>query len=126
VVRYCQDSLYPGGGGQRHDSGYLILHGDAVAVSAIREDAAGRIWDFVGCDLASAKPCEETIDWPFRYALMHHHGLTHIVNTIARRQFGGIITSVQIGRELISNWPVFLAGRFPTSRISSASVPFRK
>jgi hypothetical protein len=43
VVRTVKIVFYPGGGGQRHDSGYLILHGDAVAVSEIREDAAGRI-----------------------------------------------------------------------------------
>ena len=92
-----QTVFYPGGGGQPHDRGHLILHGDAVAVSAIREDAAGRIWHFVGCDLAVGEAVRGTIDWPFRYALMSHHGLMHIVNTIARRQFGGIITGVQIG-----------------------------
>ena len=92
-----QTVFYPGGGGQPHDRGHLILHGDVVAVSAIREDAAGRIWHFVGCDLAVGEAVRGIIDWPFRYALMRHHGLMHVVNAVARRQFGGIITGVQIG-----------------------------
>jgi misacylated tRNA(Ala) deacylase len=92
-----QTVFYPGGGGQPHDRGHSILHGDAVAVSAIREDAAGRIWHFVGCDLAVGEAVRGMIDWPFRYALMRHHGLMHVVNAVARRQFGGILTGVQIG-----------------------------
>ncbi len=92
-----QTVFYPGGGGQPHDHGHLILHGDAIAVSAIREDAAGQIWHFVGRDLAVGEAVRGTIDWPFRHALMRHHGLMHIVNTVARRQFGGSITGVQIG-----------------------------
>lgn len=89
--------FYPGGGGQPHDRGHLILHGDAVAVSALREDAAGRIWHCVGCDPAAGDAVRGTIDWPFRYALMRHHGLMHVVNTVARQHFGGVITGVQIG-----------------------------
>jgi misacylated tRNA(Ala) deacylase len=37
------------------------------------------------------------IDWPFRHALMRHHGLMHVVNTVALRQLGGVITGVQLG-----------------------------
>src|SRR5262245_58073921 len=35
--------------------------------------------------------------WPFRYLLIRHHALMHVVNTLALRQFGGLITGVQIG-----------------------------
>jgi misacylated tRNA(Ala) deacylase len=90
-------AFYPGGGGQPHDRGHLVLHGEAVAVSAIREDATGRIWHCVGCDPAVGEVVRGTIDWPYRYALMRHHGLMHVVNTVARQRFGGVITGVQIG-----------------------------
>jgi misacylated tRNA(Ala) deacylase len=89
--------FYPGGGGQPHDRGQLILRGQAVTVSAVREDAAGRIWHCVGCDPAAGEAVRGGIDWPFRHALMRHHGLMHVVNTIARQQYGGTITGVQIG-----------------------------
>jgi misacylated tRNA(Ala) deacylase len=94
-----QTVFYPGGGGQPHDRGQLILRGGAVAVSAVREDDAGRVWHCVGCEVAAGEAVRGLIDWPFRYALMRHHGLMHVVNTVARQQFGGVITGVQLGPE---------------------------
>ena len=35
--------------------------------------------------------------WPYRHALMRHHGLMHVVNTVARERHGAAITGVQIG-----------------------------
>ncbi len=92
-----QTAFYPGGGGQPHDRGRLIVHGEVAAVSTIREDAAGRIWHFAGCDLAVGEAVQGAIDWAFRYAVMRHHGLMHVVNTVARQRFDGVITGVQIG-----------------------------
>ncbi len=92
-----QTVFFPGGGGQPNDRGHLILRGDAVAISAVREDLAGRIWHQVGCDPVAGEAVRGTIDWPYRYALMRHHGLMHVVNTVARERFGGAITGVQIG-----------------------------
>jgi misacylated tRNA(Ala) deacylase len=90
-------AFHPGGGGQPHDRGHLILRGHPVAVSAIREDETGRLWHRVGCEVPPGEAMRGIIDWQFRYALMRHHGLMHVVNTIARQQFGGAITGVQIG-----------------------------
>jgi misacylated tRNA(Ala) deacylase len=92
-----QTAFYPGGGGQPPDRGQLTLKAGAVAVSAIREDEAGRIWHQVGCHPAPGEAVHGAVDWPFRYALMRHHGLMHVVNAVASRQFGGVITGVQIG-----------------------------
>ncbi|HEY6105416.1 MAG TPA: alanyl-tRNA editing protein [Anaeromyxobacteraceae bacterium] len=94
-----QTAFYPGGGGQPSDRGQLTLKTGTVAVSAIREDEAGVIWHQVGCDPAKGEAVRGAIDWPFRYALMRHHGLMHVVNAVAFRQFGGVITGVQIGPE---------------------------
>jgi len=90
-------AFFPGGGGQPSDRGHLVLRGDTVAVSAVREDVAGRIWHSVGRDLAAGEAVRGAIDWPFRHALMRHHGLMHVVNTVALQRFGGIITGVQLG-----------------------------
>jgi misacylated tRNA(Ala) deacylase len=90
-------AFYPGGGGQPPDRGQLALKGGAVAVSAVREDGGGRVWHQVGFDPAAGEAVRGTIDWPFRYALMRHHGLMHLVNTVARQAFGGVITGVQLG-----------------------------
>jgi misacylated tRNA(Ala) deacylase len=94
-----QTAFFPGGGGQPHDRGHLVLRGEAVAVSSLREDAAGRIWHHVGRNAPPGEAARGSIDWPFRYALMRHHGLLHVVNTVARQRYGGVITGVQIGTE---------------------------
>jgi len=94
-----QTAFHPGGGGQPHDRGRLTARGSDVPVSAVREDEEGRIWHQVGLDLAVRDLVCGAIDWPFRYLLMRHHALMHIVNTVAWRQFGGLITGVQIGAD---------------------------
>jgi misacylated tRNA(Ala) deacylase len=90
-------TFYPGGGGQPADRGQLNLRGETLVVSEVREDDAGRVWHQLGRDLTAGEPVHGAIDWAYRYALMRHHGLMHIVNTVARQQLGGVITGVQIG-----------------------------
>ncbi len=92
-------AFYPGGGGQPPDRGHLLVAGETLAVSAAREDDAGRIWHSVGRELARGAAVRGAVDWGHRYALMRHHGLMHVVNTVARQRFGGVITGVQIGPE---------------------------
>ena len=93
-------AFYPGGGGQPCDRGQLVpSDGQPVAVAQVREDEAGRIWHAVERALAAGERVHGQIDWPYRYALMRHHGLMHLVNTVAGQAFGGIITGVQIGPE---------------------------
>ncbi len=94
-----QTAFYPGGGGQPCDRGHLSLRGETIAVSEVREDAEGRIWHCVGRALEAGETVRGTIDWSFRHALMRHHGLMHVVNTVALQRFGGVITGVQLGPE---------------------------
>jgi len=97
AVALDRTAFYPGGGGQPCDRGHLGLGGEAVAVTAVREDDAGGIWHRVGRDLGAGDTVRGVIDWPYRHALMRHHGLMHVVNTVARDRYGGVITGVQIG-----------------------------
>jgi misacylated tRNA(Ala) deacylase len=89
--------FHPGGGGQPHDRGALVVAAEPLPVSAIREDEAGRLWHVVGRDLAVGAAVRPTLDWPFRHALMRHHALMHVVNTIAFRDFGARMTGTQLG-----------------------------
>ena len=91
--------FFPGGGGQPPDRGQLVVRGEPLAVTSLREDEAGRIWHQVGRELVAGEDVHGAIDWPYRYALMRHHGLMHLVNTVAREKYGGAITGVQIGPE---------------------------
>jgi len=90
-------AFYPGGGGQPGDRGHLVVGGEVVAVSGVREGEDGSVWHDVGRAVPVGEVVSGAIDWPFRYALMRGHGLMHVVNTIALRRFGGAITGVQIG-----------------------------
>jgi misacylated tRNA(Ala) deacylase len=94
-----QTAFHPGGGGQPHDRGELLVAGEPLAIRAIREDDAGALWHSVGRDLEPGTAVRGVIDWPFRYALMRHHALLHVVNTVALRELGGVITGAQIGPE---------------------------
>lgn len=94
-----QTLFHPGGGGQPHDRGELVLEGASVPVDAVREDDAGVVWHHVARDIATNTAIRGSIDWQFRYAVMRHHALMHVVNTVAMQRFRGVITGVQIGPE---------------------------
>ncbi len=95
--RLTQTAFYPGGGGQPPDRGFLAVAGERLEVSDSREDQERNLWHRVGRDVPVGKPARGEVDWPFRYALMRHHGLMHVVNHVARVHFDGFITGVQIG-----------------------------
>lgn len=90
-------AFHPGGGGQPADAGWLACGGETLAVAAVREDEAGRLWHHVGRDLPVGAPVRGELDWPTRYALMRYHCLLHVVNAVAHQRFGGLVTGAQIG-----------------------------
>lgn len=92
-----QTAFYPGGGGQPADRGQLLAGGAALPVEEVREDDEGQVWHRAVRELAPGTPVHGTLDWPYRHALMRHHALMHVVNTVARDRFGGVITGVQLG-----------------------------
>jgi misacylated tRNA(Ala) deacylase len=92
-----QTAFYPGGGGQPPDPGWLTWEDETLVVRAVREDATGRVRHDIGRDLPPGARVRGTIDWPTRYACMRYHCLLHVVNAVARRRFGGLVTGVQIG-----------------------------
>ena len=94
-----RSAFYPGGGGQPADRGRLVLGSAELEVIEVREEADGRLWHRVERALEPGSAVRGTLDWPYRYALMRAHALMHVVNTVARRDFDGLITGVQLGAE---------------------------
>lgn len=92
-------AFYPGGGGQPADLGQLVAGVEALPVTEVSEDPAGEVWHRVGRDLEPGTVLRGEIEWPRRHGLMRAHALMHVVNTVARDRFGGIITGVQLGLE---------------------------
>lgn len=96
--RLAETLFHPGGGGQPCDRGQLVVDGEPIQVTAMREDDAG-VWHDAARSLRDRQPVRAVLDWPYRHAVMRHHALLHVVNTIALRDFAARITGAQIGPE---------------------------
>ena len=95
--------FYPGGGGQPCDIGQLVTaDGTGHAVTGIRVDAGDVLWH--DCDPPPdasrvGQLVRLRVDAERRLALTRHHTVLHVLNTLALREFGALITGVQIGTE---------------------------
>lgn len=94
--RLAETLFHPGGGGQPCDRGQLVVDGEPIQVTAVREDDAD-VWHDAARSLRDRQPVRAVLDWPYRHAVMRHHALLHVVNTIALRDFAARITGAQIG-----------------------------
>jgi len=94
--RLAATAFHPGGGGQPCDRGQLVIDDEPLEVTAVREDAAG-VWHQLPRSVAAGRSVRGALDWPHRHAIMRHHALLHVVNTIAFRELGALITGAQIG-----------------------------
>lgn len=95
--RLAATVFHPGGGGQPCDRGHLLAAGDRIEITAAREDENGVVWHAVDRPLGVGSQVHGVLDWVHRHAVMRHHALLHIVNTIALRDYGARITGAQIG-----------------------------
>ena len=90
--------MYPGGGGQPADAGVLILP-DGREIQAVVEKAVSgfhlvhRLAAVPDTSLVGQR-CTVRIDRTRRLALMRHHTVLHVFNTVMMRKFGAWITGV--------------------------------
>jgi misacylated tRNA(Ala) deacylase len=103
AVAFDRTCFYPGGGGQPPDEGSIHLAAGAVLeVAAAHSDPDGVVWHVLR---APAPPglvgqtVRAAVNRERRLALARHHTVLHVLNTIALRDHGGLITGVQIGVE---------------------------
>ena len=108
VVAVSEDSLacdrtcfYPGGGGQPPDQGTIGLErGVALEIVSARADPGGVVWHVATTGLSPeivGQRAHLSLDRERRLALTRYHTVLHVLNTTARRDYGGWITGVQIG-----------------------------
>ncbi|MCX7891507.1 MAG: alanyl-tRNA editing protein [Burkholderiales bacterium] len=108
VVAAAADALaldrtcfYPGGGGQPSDAGEARLEdGTVLAIASARADAQGVVWHECRPAPHAAMVGQRVAlyaDAVRRRTLSRHHTALHVLNTIALRDYGALITGAQIG-----------------------------
>lgn len=89
--------IFPGGGGQPADHVTIEVAGRTYHNTSIDSSGAVRFKASEDIEVGTILVCR--IDWAFRHALMRHHALMHIVNTVGLRRYDGLQTGTQLGPE---------------------------
>ena len=87
-----QTVFYPGGGGQPHDVGELVIGDDRLSVVRVTQDSDG-VWHW----LEGGLPSEGTsligeLDWERRYRLMRTHTALHALCGVVWNRFQSPVT----------------------------------
>jgi misacylated tRNA(Ala) deacylase len=97
-VRVALDrtAFYLGGGGQPHDTGWLLLDDLRLPVAAVKKEGE-HIWHTVGPTTGGARidvgvTLRGDLDWERRYRLMRTHTAMHILCGVVWRDYGASVT----------------------------------
>ena len=99
AIALDQTCFYPGGGGQPHDTGVVILQdGSEIEIISVYSDEREVIWHATAgiSPQISGQAVRLIVHSERRVALARYHTVLHVLNTIALRDYGGWITGVQI------------------------------
>lgn len=87
-------AFYPGGGGQPHDTGTLVVDAKQYPVVKVMKGPEG-IWHVLGGEETLPEVGSQaagTLDWERRYALMRTHSALHILCGVVFRDYGAQVT----------------------------------
>jgi misacylated tRNA(Ala) deacylase len=84
--------FYPGGGGQPHDLGALVLGDDRLTVTRVAQDGRG-VWHWVQGGLPGrGTAVRAEVDWERRYRLMRTHTAMHALCGVVWERFRSPVT----------------------------------
>jgi misacylated tRNA(Ala) deacylase len=84
--------FYPGGGGQPHDTGTLLIGEDQLVVSRVTSDRDG-IWHWLdGAIPSRGTELSGSLDWGRRYQLMRTHTALHALCGVVWNRFHSPVT----------------------------------
>jgi misacylated tRNA(Ala) deacylase len=84
--------FYPGGGGQPHDIGELVIGDDRLPVTRVAQDITG-VWHWVEGGLPKpGTALVGEVDWERRYELMRTHTAMHAMCGVVWHQFHSPVT----------------------------------
>jgi misacylated tRNA(Ala) deacylase len=91
-VALDRTAFYPGGGGQPHDIGELVVHANILPVTKVKRQGP-HIWHWIDGDLPSVgATVTAQLDWERRYQLMRTHTALHILCGVVWRDYGAQVT----------------------------------
>ena len=96
-VKLKNTIFYPRGGGQPEDKGVLIIQDETYEVLEIKKFSDGvylKINEFES--LSVRDTCVQKIDWVYRYKLMKHHTVLHILSAVVWDEFKAKVTGGNI------------------------------
>jgi misacylated tRNA(Ala) deacylase len=99
AVGLDRTAFFPTGGGQPHDTGYLIRAGTRAEVVDVNKDREGIVWHTLSPGNAYPEvgsTAHGAVDWTRRYLIMRLHTAQHIMNGIIWRDHGAHVTGAQI------------------------------
>ncbi len=84
--------FYPGGGGQPHDVGELVIGDDRLTVTRVAQDTTG-VWHWIEGGLPkSGTDLVGEVDWDRRYSLMRTHTAMHALCGVIGERFHSPVT----------------------------------
>lgn len=89
-----QTAFYPGGGGQPHDTGWLIHENSPIEVVGMKK-IGEQIWHLIDPNANLPEIGVEVIgklNWERRYQLMRTHSAMHVLCGIVFRDYGALVT----------------------------------
>lgn len=94
AVALDKTAFYPGGGGQPHDLGSLLVNGVMYQVDKVKKQGED-VLHFLGGDAPLPAPgsaSRGTLDWARRYKLMRTHTALHVLCGTVFRDYGALVT----------------------------------
>ena len=84
--------FYPGGGGQPHDLGELVIGDDRLEIHRVTQDSAG-VWHWIEHSLpARGTRLRGEVDWNRRYQLMRTHTALHALCGVVWSKYQSPVT----------------------------------
>jgi misacylated tRNA(Ala) deacylase len=91
AVTLDRTAFYPGGGGQPHDLGVLVVDGKEARITSIQKGNLHILAPEADLPTVGA-PVHGILDWERRYALMRTHTAMHILCGVVWRDYGASVT----------------------------------